>query len=89
MSEPTKSQCFPTCDGCPECDLTLGALEQLLQVIVHARQKHPKGANFEALVAELGEVAEARKRGDQANERDELLDVATVAIRLWMGEVSA
>lgn len=62
------------------------ALYDLEARIAHARDQHPQGASFDALVAELGEAAEARKRGDAAHEREELLDVATVALRLYMGE---
>lgn len=67
---------------------TFHALQALQDRLRHARAKHPAGASFDALVAELGEVAEARKLGDHDHARDELLDVATVAIRLWIGEVT-
>lgn len=52
-----------------------------------ARSKHPEGASFDALMSEVGEVADERLAGNPDREREELLDVAVVAIRLYLGEV--
>ena len=51
-----------------------------------ARSKHPQGASFDALLSEVGEVADERLAGNPEREREELLDVAVVAIRLYLGE---
>ena len=54
--------------------------------LAHARAKHPDGASFDALVEEVGEVARARLERQPDQEREELLDVAVVAMRLYLGE---
>lgn len=61
--------------------------------LVHAREKHPKGPTFVSLIGEVGEVAnvalkERAKHPETADtrRRDELLDVAVVAWRLYLGE---
>lgn len=64
-------------------DLAFAALAERM---AHARRWYPEGTTFTALVEELGEVARAMDREGVDRERDELLDVATVAIRLWLGE---
>lgn len=60
------------------------ALNKLESRIRYARAVHPEGASFAALLAEYRE-AEAEDAGSE-RERDELLDVACVAIRLHLGE---
>ncbi len=63
---------------------TLRMMVALGRRLAHARRAHPDGATLAALLEEVDEVlAEAP---GTARERDELLDVATVAIRLWLGE---
>lgn len=53
--------------------------------IEHARSKHPEGPTFAALVEEVGEVARVINDFNKRDEyKSELLDVATVSIRLWM-----
>lgn len=61
-------------------------LAPLLARLTHARAKHPEGASFDALVEEVGEVARARLDRSVDQERSELLDVAVVALRLYLGE---
>lgn len=64
------------------------ALVRLAGRVVTARMKHPGGADgVRALVEEVGEVASAMRRESPERVRDELLDVAAVAIRMWLGEV--
>lgn len=59
------------------------ALEDRLR---HARAKHPEGSHLAALVCEVTEVAHALEKETPARVRDELLDVATCALRMWLGE---
>jgi len=61
-------------------------LKQLLLRIRQADKKHPR-ATFDALIGEVGEVAEERKiwhcnHNGKQRVNDELLDVACVAIRI-------
>lgn len=59
-------------------------LPRLAARLAYARRQHPEGASLPALRAEVAEV-EAEPPGS-AREADELLDVAVVALRLWLGE---
>lgn len=66
---------------CPE-------LAPLVARIAKGRAKYPEGCTFLSLVDEAGEVAHAiNKREHIERARDELLDVAAVAMRLYLGEV--
>ena len=65
------------------------AVRPLLARLARARELHPEGCNLAALVSEVGEVATAMLRETQERARDELLDVATVAMRLAAGETCA
>lgn len=60
------------------------ALDALYDRVRYARTRHPQGATLAALVEEVDEAL-AEPAGSR-RERDELLDVATVAIRLYLGE---
>jgi len=62
--------------------------EALAVAIDRARKLHPEGCNLTSLFEEVGEVARAVRRESPDRVRDELLDVAVVAMRLWMGEVT-
>ncbi len=66
----------------------LPLLGALTDRIATARMKHPKGPNLRSLMEEVGEVASAMRRETPERVRDELLDVATVAMRLAFGEGS-
>ncbi len=58
----------------------------LLEALTVGRAKHPEGANLTALAEEVGEVARAMRRETPERVREELLDVAVVAMRLYLGE---
>lgn len=64
---------------------SLMALSVLNEAIWRARERHPEGCDLRALVEEVGEVADAMRRAPD-RVRAELIDVATVAMRLFMGE---
>ncbi len=66
-----------------ETNLAL-ALADLTERIRQARIKHPTGASLMALQDEIVEVA-CEEPGTE-RERSELLDVATVAMRMYLGE---
>jgi len=67
--------------GAAEARNWTGAIDRRLR---HARASHPEGASFAAL---LDEVDEAMAEEDESErQRDELIDVAVVAIRMWLGE---
>lgn len=68
--------------------MALDWAEALANRLQHARKKHPEGADLWALMAELCEVFEEFNASDAERYKDELLDVATVAIRIYLGEVS-
>lgn len=64
-----------------------GMLEALVTHIAKARAKYPKGCTVLSLLDEAGEVAHAvNKHEDVERVREELLDVAGVAMRLYFGE---
>lgn len=63
------------------------ALQDLKNRIIVARMKHPEGASFPALIEEVGEVATAMIEGNEAAAQSERLDVGTVVMRLYLGEV--
>lgn len=54
--------------------------------IERARRLHPEGSNLAALTSEVGEYATALLRESKERQRDELWDVAVVAVRLALGE---
>ncbi len=64
------------------------AMMALTDRIGHARRKHPEGASLGALGDEVREVGYALVHEGPIRMRDELLDVATVAMRLYLGEGS-
>lgn len=54
----------------------------------HGRAKYPNGCTVLSLLDEAGELAHAVNKGEPVDRvRDELLDVAAVAMRLYLGEV--
>jgi hypothetical protein len=62
-------------------------LLDLAWAIDNARAKHPRGPDgIRSLAEEVGEVANAMRRETPDRVREELLDVAVVAMRLFMGE---
>jgi hypothetical protein len=66
-------------------DLLLTTLVALAAGIATARRKHPEGPDgMRCLAEEVGEVASALRRETPARVREELLDVAVVAIRWHM-----
>lgn len=65
------------------------SIEPLLDLawaLDRARGLHPEGASELALLEECGEVARAHRRETPDRVREELLDVAVVAMRLYLGE---
>lgn len=64
------------------------ALLSLAAAIVRARELHPEGCNLADLASEVGEVGRAMNRETEGREREELLDTAAVAVRMWLGERS-
>lgn len=56
-------------------------ISQLMDEICAAQKKHPT-ASFKALVEEIGEVAKACQEETIEEYRAELIQVATVAVRL-------
>lgn len=69
--------------------LTRGELDVLVPALAAARLKHPRGSKFADLAEEVGEVARAMRREGLERVREELLDVAVVALRMHLGELSA
>jgi len=64
-----------------------GVLAKLTAAILRARANHPGGPDgIRSLAEEVGEVVNAMRRETPDRVREELLDVAVVAIRLYMGE---
>lgn len=67
-----------------------GALPLLIELawaIERGREKYPEGCTALSLFDEVGEVAHAINKGESEKRvRDELMDVAVVAMRLWLGE---
>ena len=62
-------------------------LAPLRAAMTRARGLYPEGATLLALAAECGEVAQAVQKLESADRvRAELLDVAVVAVRLYLGE---
>ncbi len=57
----------------------------LVSRLDYARARHPEGASFAALVAEVAEAM--AEPAESERQRYELIDVAVVAIRMWLGEV--
>lgn len=69
---------------------TLDELRPLAARIAKSRAKYPNGATIMALLDEAGEVARAVNKYEPADRvREELLDVACVAMRLYAGEVDS
>lgn len=66
----------------------LDELRPLAIRLAKSRAKYPSGATIMSLLDEAGEVAHAVNKYEPADRvRDELLDVACVAMRLYAGEV--
>jgi hypothetical protein len=65
----------------------LRKIDALAVAIDRARSLHPEGCNITSLFEEVGEVARALRRETHERVREELLDVAVVAMRLWMNEI--
>jgi len=61
-------------------------IDALVVALARGRSLHPKGCYVYALVEEVGEVARAIRREGLARVREELLDTAVVAMRLFLGE---
>lgn len=69
--------------------ILLQRLAPLATAIDVARAKHPGGPDgMRSLAEELGEVASAIRRESPERVREELLDLATVAMRLYLREGS-
>jgi len=66
----------------------LRELKPLADRLHHARTKHPEGVWKHSLWEEFGEVGRALNRENQERVADELLDLATVAMRMRKGEVA-
>ena len=63
-------------------------LAPLREEMAKGRAKYPRGCTVLSLLDEVGEVAHAvNKYQGVAHVRDELLDVAAVAMRLYLGEI--
>lgn len=63
-------------------------LAPLAQRIAKGRAKYANGCTILSLIDEAGEVAHAVNKYESADRiRDELLDVAAVAMRLYFGEI--
>lgn len=62
-------------------------LLELAWSVARARSIHPEGCSALALIEETGEVARALAREDEKRYRAELVDTATVATRLLLGDV--
>lgn len=74
--------------GDPEADGGLAlALCRLGARIQQARKAHPHGSNLADLCSELGELADALNGEGEERIKDELLDAATIPLRMFMGEV--
>ena len=66
------------------------AIAALFARIATGRDRYPRGCTILSLLDEAGEVAHAVNKGESVDRvRDELLDVAAVAMRLYIGEVDA
>lgn len=66
----------------------VGELNALAARIAKGRAKYPNGCTVLSLLDECGEVAHAVNKYESADRvREELLDVAAVAMRLYLGEV--
>lgn len=72
----------------PELVMPFGnMMVHLAATMVRARVKHPNGPEgMRSLASEVGEVATAELRETPERVREELLDVAVVALRWWNGE---
>lgn len=67
--------------------LDMHPLAPLLRALKAAREKHPGGPDgLRSLMEEVGEVANAIRRETPERVREELLDVAVVALRWYLGE---
>lgn len=70
-------------------DEAFSDLLPLVEAMRRARAKHPFGATALALFDEVGEFAHAVNKDEgTARVEEELLDVAVVAMRLYLGEVA-
>lgn len=66
----------------------IAELRPLATRLAKSRAKYPNGATIMSLLDEAGEVAHAVNKYEPADRvREELLDVACVAMRLYAGEV--
>jgi inorganic triphosphatase YgiF len=63
-----------------------GDHDALVKSIARARGLHPKGSAFVDLVDEMGELSRAMRDEGLERTHEELLDVATVAYRMYLGE---
>lgn len=91
----------PTCNDCFEAgraheqrrcaDRAQGdELAPLRERMTKGRRRYPEGCTFLSLQDEVGEAAHAlNKREPVERVRDEILDAAGVAMRLYLGEVDA
>lgn len=68
--------------------LRLDELAPLRRAMTKGRRKYPQGCTALSLLDEAGEVAHAlNKRESVERVREKLLDVAGVAMRLYLGEI--
>ncbi len=64
-------------------------LDAFRERLAIGREKHPKGSALHHLVEEVGEVCRAMRRETPERVKDELLDVAVVAFRMYLGETAS
>lgn len=65
-------------------------LLDVLAALEAARAKHPAGTlGVLSLAEEVGELASAIRREGPDRQKAEAMDVAVVALRIWMGEVAS
>lgn len=66
----------------------LDALTMLMKRMAKGREKYPLGCTVASLLDEAGEFTHAvNKEEGRFRMREELLDIAAVAMRLYLGEV--
>lgn len=80
----------PVEDGATVSADQWAAFVELAKRMAKGREKYPLGCTVASLLDEAGEFTHAvNKEEGRVRLRDELLDVAAVAMRLYLGEVDA
>lgn len=67
----------------------LPGLGALPEAITRARRLHPEGSDLHDLLSEVAELARAMAGEGPERTREEALDVAVVALRIYLGEKPA